>query len=214
MNKELQYAQNRLTESMIRKFWRAMTMSFPNMCVNDGISIEYHQQFQQRHIDQLVNKLTKCSSMNVACPIFQYEYDPPNSTPHHVSAVTLTQFPSHSVLSFFDPKGHGSLRSREEELLTKILAKSISERIGQPVYVNIYTGDNLQKNDYIGLCQLYSLFYLYEYVTEITKLNPTSLKTLSTPNLMVDFIRDKRNGFTDRTIFSFWNGFFKYLHKK
>lgn len=214
MNKELKYAQNRLTESMIRKFWRAMTMSFPAMCVNDGISIEYHDEFQQRHVDQLVDKLTRCKAMNVACPIFQYEYDPPNSTPHHVSAITLTHFPSHSVLSFFDPKGTGSLRPREEELLTKILAKSISGRINKPVYTKIYNGDNLQKNDYIGLCQLYSLFYLYEYVTEVTKLKQKPLITLSDPNLMVEYIREKRNGFTDRTIYSFWNGFFQHLHKK
>lgn len=216
MNKDLKYAQTKLTESVIRRFWKSMTLSFPSMCVNDGVSIEYHQQFNQQHIDRIVEKLTRCKTSNVACPIFQYDYDPPNSTPHHVSAITLTHLPSSnvSVLSFFDPKGKGSLRPRQEELLMKVLAKAIEQKVGRKVVLKIYTGDNLQKNDYIGLCQLFSLFYLYEYVTEVSKLNPKSFSTLADPNSMVQFIRDKRRGFTDRTLLSFWNGFFQSLHRK
>ena len=214
MNKELRQAQMKLTESVIRRFWRAMTLSFPSMCVNDGVSIEYHEPFTQQHVDRLVERLTKCKSANVACPIFQYEYDPPNSTPHHVSAITLTQLPTHAVLSFFDPKGKGSIRPRQEELLMNILAKAIQEKTKRRVVLKMYNGDNLQKNDYIGLCQLFSLFYLYEYVTEVNKLTPQNLNTITDPNEMVQFIRKKRNGFTEKTLYSFWNGYFQSLRRK
>lgn len=217
MNKDLKNAQSKLTESVIRRFWKAMTLSFPAMCVNDGVSIEYHKPFQQRNLDRIVEKLTRCNmASNVACPIFQYDYDPPNSTPHHVSAITLTQLPSGntSVLSFFDPKGRGSIRPRQEELLMGVLAKAIEQKTGRKVVLKMYSGDNLQKNDYIGLCQLFSLFYLYEYVTEINKLNPKSLDILTDPNVMVHYIREKRRGFTDKTLLSFWQGFFQSMQSK
>lgn len=216
MNKDLKYAQSRLTESVIRRFWKAMTLSYPAMCVNDGVSIEYHKPFQQRNVDRIVDKLTRCkTSVNVACPIFQYDYDPPNSMPHHVSAITLTQMPNATtVLSFFDPKGRGSVRPRQEELIMGVLAKAIEKKTGRNVILKMYTGDNLQKNDDIGLCQLFSLFYLYEYVTEINKLNPKALSVLADPNAMVPFIRAKRRGFTDKTLLSFWQGFFPSMHRK
>jgi hypothetical protein len=211
MNKELKQAQHRLTESVIRKFWKAMTLSHPSMCVNDGVSIEYHQPFTQRHVDRLVDRLTQCKSSNVACPLFQYEYDPPNSTPHHVSAITITKFPTYNVLSFFDPKGKGTERPREEELLMNVLCKSIEQRYGKKTLLRMYTGDNLQKNDDIGLCQLFSLFYLYEYIVEVNKLSPHTLETVTDPNEMVKLIRNKRGGYNEKTLFSFWKVWFPHL---
>jgi len=214
MNHDLKYAQSHLTEAVIRRFWKALTRSYPALCVNDGLSIEYHQEFTLRHVHAMVDKLTRCPGANVACPLFQYDYDPPNSTPHHVTAITLTQLPGQvCILSFFDPKGRGALHKRQEFLLMKVLARAIQQKTGRKVVVNIYQGDNLQKNDTIGLCQLFSLFYLYEYVTELNGPHPPPLTTLSDPNAMVAFIRKKRRGFTNRTLFAFWNGYFQSLHQ-
>jgi hypothetical protein len=214
MNKELRYAQTKLTESVIRKFWKAMTLSFPSMCVNDGVSIEYHQPFTSRHVEHIVDQLTKCKSAHVACPLFQYEYDPPNSTPHHVSAITVTKSPKLITLSFFDPKGRGSERPREEELLMKIIQKRIEEKTGKKTLLKIYNGENLQRRDDIGLCQLYSLFYLYEYVNEVSKLTPQALDVLSDPNAMVDYVKKKRGSYDEKTLLSFWNAYFQTLQRK
>ena len=41
MNKELLEAQQSLTEYVIRVFWKQITESFPSLCINDGISLDY-----------------------------------------------------------------------------------------------------------------------------------------------------------------------------
>lgn len=211
MSTELKKAQKNLTEGVIRRFWRAMTLSYPSMCVNNGISINYHKHMDIHHVQQMVQQLTKCKNANVATPLFQYEYDPGNATPHHLSAITLTKFPTHYVLSLFDPKGKGSLRPKEEDLLMKILAKSIERQTKKKVNIQIYNGENLQKNDYIGLCQLFSLYYLYEYIIEITKTKSQTMDTLIDPNKMVQHIKTKRGHFNEKTLLHFWCTFFKNI---
>ena len=217
MNKELRFAQNNLTEFMIRRFWKALTLTFPTMCVNDGISIDFNENFMStKRMEHMVDKLTQCRSAHVACPLFQFNYDPPNSTPHHVSALTLTRLHDGNILSFFNPKGRGSCRKQQEQIFLNNISKQIAAKTGLPTKLFIYDGKNLQQNDNIGLCQLFSLFYLYEYVTEINGLHATRdmhesklLQTISEPNKMVKYIESKRGGFNDKVLFAFWNAFFR-----
>jgi hypothetical protein len=217
MNKELRFAQNNLTEFMIRKFWKALTLTFPTMCVNDGISIDFNQNFMSpKRLENVVDKLVQCKNSHVACPLFEFNYDPPNSTPHHVSALTLTKFHDYNILGFFNPKGHGSCRKQKELEFLKSISKQIAEQTSVSTKLFIYDGKNLQENDNIGLCQLFSLFYLYEYVTEINGLHGPRdchesrfLRTVSDPNKMVKYIQLKRGGFNDKTLFAFWNAFFR-----
>lgn len=215
MNRDLRRAQHTLTEGVIRRFWKAMTLSFPSLCVHDGVSLDYHQPFTASKAEYLADRLLKCHNTHVACPLFQYEYDPPNATPHHVSALTLTQMPSgQQVLSLFDPKGKGTERPREETLLMSILSKLIEQKSGRPTHYKLYDGKNLQSHDDIGLCQMFSLFYLYEYITEVTKLNPPSWRLVSDPNRFAAFIEQKRQGFNERTLHGFWQAYFQALQKQ
>ena len=210
MNRELRFAQHNLTEYVIRRFWKALTLTFPSMCVNDGISIDYREHYLTANkMEHIVQKLTQCKSSHVACPFFQFDYDPSNSTPHHVTAVTLTKTDKYNVLSFFDPKGKGSCRKKEEYALMKILVEKITEKTGIPTKLYIYNGKNLQQDDNIGLCQLYSLFYLYEFVNEVSAMSPKSIHTIVDPNRMVNHIAQKRGSFNDKTLFAFWNAFFR-----
>jgi hypothetical protein len=211
MNAELKYAQKNLTESVIRKFWKAMTLSYPSMCVSNGVSINYHKHLDIHHFNQIVDQLTKCKSNFVATPLFQFEYEPKNTTPHHVSSLTLTKTPTYYVLSLFDPKGSGSMRKKEEELFMNVLSKGIERKMKKPVHVKIYTGTNLQRTDFIGLCQLFSLYYLYEYILEVSKVRPQSLQVTTDPNNMVPYIQKKRGKFNDKLLLNFWNTFFKSL---
>ena len=220
MNKDLQRAQQNLTERVIRRFWQAMTLSHPQLCVNNGLSVNYHKHITVKQVEEMANVLTKCMVSSekkkrkrfIATPLFQYYYDPPNKeTPHHVSAITLTCFPNHTILSFFDPKGKGSLRPKEELLMLKILAQAIQERTKTPIKIHIYTGDNLQKQDYIGLCQLFSLFYLHQYITIVNKLvNDNQMASHLTwaicydPNVVVNRIRHKYGHYGPSTLYAFW----------
>ena len=211
---QLKMAQHALTEQQIRTAWRGITHSFPTMCVNDGVIFEYNKRLTAQHVERMVHKLTKCPNRNVACPLFQYFYDPKNSTPHHVSAITLTHFPGRCVLSFFDPKGRGSLRKKEESMLMHVLGKLISTQLKKPCTVMIYDGTNLQRTDNIGLCQLFSLFYMYEYIVQMTKpMNSLSIiRTIIDPNRMVNFIVNKHGKFDQRALLSFWNTYFTHIN--
>lgn len=214
MNKELRFAQNNLTEFMIRKFWKALTLTFPAMCVNDGIVIDFDENFlSPKRMEHVVDKLIQCKSSHVACPLFEFNYDPPNSTPHHVSALTLTRLQQGNILSFFNPKGRGSCRKQQELIFITSVLNQITARTGVSTKLYIYDGKNLQQHDDIGLCQLFSLFYLYEYVTEINGLqgqnNSKLLQTISDPNKMVRYIELKRGGYNDKVLFAFWNAFFR-----
>lgn len=166
MNDELTKARNSLTESAIRTFWKSLTQSFPNVCINDGINVNYDgtNEEMEKSIERMSKELSRCKYQNVATPLFQYNYEPDNSTPHHVSAVTLTKLPNYCVLSLFDPKGKGSKRKKEEKDMMKAISKKITTLLGLPVRIKIYNGVNLQAKDYIGLCQLFSLYYLYQYI--------------------------------------------------
>ena len=157
MNRELRFAQNNLTEFMIRRFWKALTLTFPAMCVNDGISINFKENFMSTtRMEHMVDKLTQCKSSHVACPLFQFDYDPPNSTPHHVSALTLTRLHNSNILSFFNPKGRGSCRKQQEHIFLNSISKQIAAKTGLPTKLFIYDGKNLQQDDNIGLCQLFN----------------------------------------------------------
>jgi hypothetical protein len=226
MNKELKQAQRSLTEHVIRRFWQAMTISYPQLCVNNGLSVDYHKHVTVAHIKNMADILTKCMVGNdkskkkrfVATPLFQYYYDPPNKeTPHHVSALTLTCLPGHDILSFFDPKGSGSLRPKEELLMLQILAEAIHQRTGHPVQIQIYTGDNLQKNDNIGLCQLFSLFYLREYVDLVSHATSGHRQKASGPwqlsyhpNQIVRDIKQKYGHYSSSVLHQFWKQYFPH----
>jgi hypothetical protein len=230
MNEELSHAQQSLTEEVIRKFWRVITFANPNICVTDGLVIDYHSHFQERDLQQIVHQLVKCSEISfVATPLFQYFYDPPNKeTKHHCTALTLTKLPDQAVLSFFDPKGTGTLRPFEQAQFLKLLSVRLSAALHKPVAVKVFSGENLQKNDDIGLCQLFSLLYLYEYVQQVSKLDVKNihaqsrscfvtsgghkcfdtLHTIVDPNAMVEMIKAKHGSYSNRTLHKFWIKFF------
>jgi hypothetical protein len=209
MNSELKRAQKTLTEQKIRKFWTAMTLSFPTMCVQNGVQIDYKKPIDQNMINHMATQLIKCSSKNVATPLFQYNYDPPNSTPHHVSALTLTQLPGEIILSLFDPKGKGMIRKREELSLVLLLAKTLERDLRKKVTLKVYNGYNLQQRDSIGLCQLFSLYYLYEYMVGMTnKKSIHNIHVFTDPNKFVQYIRHTKGHFNEENLFTFWKTFF------
>lgn len=163
---ELRKAQYYLNEASLRSYWKKITQKNPNICVDDGISLDFSNKIHKHELFDIVNKLTKCSSKNlmVATPFYQYNFEPENPTPHHVSAVTLEKYKGKYILSLFNPKGINSKRKAQEMTFLKILQRLIKYKLKTKVDVKVYDGKNLQSNDNIGLCQLFTLFYLNEYV--------------------------------------------------
>ena len=214
MKKELKHAQQTLTEDKIRRFWRAISLSFPELCVTDGLKVNYNKDVTAKELHHMCAQLTRCKSLCVATPLFHYHYDPPNETPHHVTAITLTKLPHRYHLSLFDPKGRGSVRKSEEKLLMKKLAECIHEMAKVPVSIHIYEHTNLQLRDDIGLCQLFSLYYLYEYFKEVSEWTRTKKQLaksyhLVNPRQMVEFIKKKRGGFDENNLLAFWTTLMK-----
>lgn len=205
MNKELLEAQQSLTEYVIRVFWKQITESFPSLCINDGISLDY-KNITSKDLEKMVSSLSKCSdSHHVATPLFEYNFEPLNEMPHHLSAIVITKTPQVYYLSFFNPKGKRSFRKEEEKKIITNVAFEIEKRTHRKVMVTIYDGDNLQIHDKIGLCQLYSLFYLYEYMLLITGTETISDKTpLINPHAMVQYIIQKRGSFDEKILYVFW----------
>ena len=221
MNNELFEAQQSLNEYVIRVFWKQITESFPSLCINDGISIDY-KNITLKDLEKMVSSLSKCSdSYHVATPLFEYNFEPLNKMPHHISAIVITKTSQVYYLSFFNPKGKTSFRKEEEEKIITRIAYEIEKKTHRKVVVTIYNGDNLQMYDKIGLCQLYSLFYLYEYMLLITgpenisdkrpenisdkrPENISDKRPLVNPHAMVQYIIQKRGSFDEKILYVFW----------
>ena len=221
INEQLKHAQCVLTEDEIRKFWTAMTRSFPEICVNNGLVIDYNKDIYLRHINDMGLKLTKCHHLHVATPLFQYYYDPKNETPHHATALMLTKLKKNYILTFFDPKGWGSLKKKEEKYLLDKLAKIIEKNYKIKVDIKIYNGKNLQVNDNVGLCQLFSLRFLCEYIQQIQQSKKLSginreqwLIENTDPDQIIKNIIKKDGKFNEKSLFKFWNTYFNYLKKQ
>ena len=221
MLQELKVAQATLIESEIKRFWTAMTRYFPHMCVNDGVHIDYEKPILMRHVHDIVGKLMKCdSNLHVATLFFQYNYEPKNDTPHHATAITLTKDRDRTYLTLFNPKGRSSKRKKHEEFLLKKMAHVIQThyRKNIPIEINIYNGKNLQLNDNIGLCQLYSLRYLLEYVVRAQNFVPSTtkdLKKITIPHEIITFIEQKDGDFSEPALYNFWKKYFpNFGHKK
>lgn len=198
---ELKNAQTFLRENVLRSFWRRMTKSSPNICVDEGISIDFSRPLSKRKLFEIVERLTKCAGrkMIVATPLYQYNFEPDNTNPHHVSAITLRQNGSGKnsfyTLNMFNPKGKDSLRKEQEKIFLTLLQKLLEVKLQAPVKIHQYLGQNLQRNDSIGLCQLYSLMYLYEF---------TKTPQNTDPEKFVRFIRTKNGSYDKKTLLKFW----------
>lgn len=217
MNRELKKAQQFLTEQKIRQFWKAMTISFPKICPNEGINVDFNKPITPSNVTHIVHILTKCSVEHVGAPIFGYNYEPDNPIPHHVSALTLTKLPKFYVLSYFNPKGKESVRTRKENALLSLLATALESKLSYKIVINNYRGPNLQSKDHIGLCQLFSLFFLYTYIYEVNQSYSKSgrrysLEHLSDPNFVLTHIQKKHNVFDEKLLFNFWQSFFQSIH--
>jgi hypothetical protein len=162
----------------------------------------------------------KCNNLHVATPLFQYCYDPKNETPHHATALTLTKLKGYFILTLFDPKGKGSLKIKEEKYIMEKLAEKIEKDYKTKVYINMYSGKNLQLDDDIGLCQLFSLRYLCEYIIQIKdgkKLHNNGdqwLVKITDSNNIIKHIIEKDGGFNKKTLLKFWDTYFNYLKKQ
>ena len=198
--KELKRAQNTLTESNIRGLWSTITRARPHMCVHDGIRLDFARPFSSACVDSILEKLLKCShtGKTIATPIYGYNYEPDNVPPHHAMAITLFFNPKTQTftLNMFNPKGKDSPRKKKEIRLMKAIGARIRNRTHLPVNVYYYNGPNIQENDTIGLCQLYSLLYLYEFIQRPNGKPPS--KTLGS--------LQKHTGSIDpHTLLGFWN---------
>ena len=195
--KELEKAQNFLRENVIRSFWKKLTTQHPSTCVHEGISIHFDQPLTKEALFEMVDKMTQCShkKLAVAAPLYQYNFEPDNSTPHHISALTLNRHGDNYILTLFNPKGKGSLRKKQEKIFLDLLKKLLQIKLQSKVIVRQYSGPNLQINDNVGLCQLYSLLYLYEYVN-----HPQDI----TPDKFIKHIRKKHGHYNQKTLLNFW----------
>jgi hypothetical protein len=201
---ELKKAQKFLKEKVIRSFWKRLTHAHPHTCVNDGLALNYNKPLSKLELFRIVDKLTKCSEKQlcVATPLYQYNYDPGNQHPHHISALTLKYNSRDGVymLNMFNPKGKSSTRKKQEEIMLLLIARLLRVKLKRPVVIHRYMGPNLQQKDDIGLCQLYSLFYLFEYVQRPANIAPTDF---------IRYIKQRRGHFNEKTLLQFWCHMFK-----
>lgn len=231
-NKILKQAQQKLNAHVIRHFWRALTLAYPSMCVNDGISIDFRRNMTVEYIQNIATQLMRCpNKLYTASPVFEYWFEPDNrDTPHHLSALTLTKFHNAYVVSFFNPKGKSSMQRKRETEFLHGLANIIEHQYRRPVKVYTYDGNNLQNKDYIGLCQLYSLFYLYEYIQNVKTPSSGSMPVFYNqsytqgsgmdsqtgvvqPNVMVETIKTKYKQYDNKTLAKFYLTFWPHKHK-
>ena len=204
MQKELKTAQSSLTEGKIRDFWQKMTQKHQDMCVNGGIRIDFDRNFTQAIFDDILEQLLKCahSGLVVATPLFEYNYDPDNSIPHHVASLTLFYDRNNSniILNYFNPKGKSSPRLQKEKRLMTALGQMIKQRTGKPVFTYMFYGKNMQIDDNIGLCQLYSLYYLYNFIK-----NPQP----QSPSYFIRSIELQDGTFNEKQLYDFTRNIFE-----
>lgn len=203
MSNELRKAQRLLTETTIRNLWTTITHLHPKMCIQSGIRLDFEYPITARTSYDITNKLLRCSHTGkvVATPIYGFNYDPPNSNPHHVTALTLCYDSEKQryLLNYFNPKGRSSpQREREIKLLASIgyHIQARSSRKDIPVVIHYYDGKNLQKSDNIGLCQLYSLYYLFEFLK--TPCN-------GTPSQLLHHVEQKNGPINQKQLLKFWS---------
>jgi hypothetical protein len=181
-----------------------MTAKQPDICVHDGIRIDYEKRFTAHTVQDVLTKLLKCSHTGkvVATPIYGYNYDPENVNPHHVTGMTLFYNPRTKSYTFnyFNPKGARSVRKRREIRLLERIGGAIQKNTGNKVNIYYYNGSNLQEDDSIGLCQLYSLLYLFEFLGRPGAYSPSTF---------VQRIQNQRGSFNEKTLLAFYRAFIK-----
>lgn len=193
--------QNLLTESTIRGLWSSITRKHPEICLNDGIRLDFNRRFSEKCIYNVMRQLLQCShsGKTVVTPIYSYHYEPDNDPPNHMMALTLfyDQPRRRLIMNLFNPKGRESPRKPKEVRFMRRLGHMIRHQTHIPLCVYYYNGPNIQKNDTIGLCQLYSLLYLYEFIRHPNAKGPSyTLKCLQKHIGKID--RDK--------LWKFWQG--------
>ena len=181
--RDLKRIQNLLTESTIRGLWSSITRKHPEICLNNGIRLDFSRRFSEKCIYGVMRQLLQCShsGKTLVTPIYSYHYEPDNDPPHHMMALTLFyQKSKHRlILNLFNPKGRESPRKPKEIRFIRRLGQLIRDQTQTPVLVYYYNGPNIQKHDRIGLCQLYSLLYLYEFIRHPNAKGPSyTLKCL------------------------------------
>jgi hypothetical protein len=207
---ELLKAQQNLTEFKIRTFWSSLSQRFPDLCVQDGVVFDYKQKNNNKNmikqIEHLATILMKCGSYgHVATPLFQYCYEPNNDTPHHATSLTLTKNEEIYIITLFNPKGKDSLRINNEKKMLEMLCAYMEQKYNIKVTYYLYKGKNLQNEDTIGLCQLYSLRYLLEYIVQIQR---KQIRNVSDPEYIIQMIQKKDHGFDELSLYRFWKKFF------
>lgn len=200
----LRRVQRSLTEPAMRKFWTKMTSAHPNICVNNGITLQFDKNFTEAVITDVMRQMLRCSSTGkvLATPVYGYNYDPENELPNHVTAISLFYDPAAKRynLNYFNAKGAQSVRKRKEMCLIRSIGKKIEEETKKPVDIYYFNGKNLQENDDIGLCQLYSMYYLKEFIK-----NPHS----GGPSVFVRNIINEYGAFNEKPLLEFANKYFK-----
>jgi len=217
MANELKKAQRTLTEETIRILWTKICHLHPEMCIQSGIRLDFEFPITERTSYDITNKLLRCSNTGkiVATPIYGFNYDPPNENPHHVTALTLCYDSQRKryLLNYFNPKGRESTqREREIKLLASIGYHIQSRTNHVPVIIHYYDGKNLQKSDNIGLCQLYSLYYLLHFLHKSYRMRESRLYHTQlvetpcalTPSQLLQYIEQKNGPINQKQLEKFW----------
>lgn len=195
MSINLKQAQRHLTEQRMRMFWSHLTDQYQTICTHSGLSLDWKQPLSMLQVKQMVQDLLKCHTVIVACPVYMYDYDAKADPPHHVTALTLIKCQEKGIfLSYFNAKGKKSPRLAQETQWLNLMAQQLQQHFGLPVKVQMYTGRNIQDQDYIGLCQLYSMFYLCQFIEKVHHVMTTSrlcqtLSMISNPNTFVTTLK-------------------------
>lgn len=210
--REFRYAQDTLTEDVIRPFWKEFTSQYPRFCVQGGIAVDFDTRLNEEVAHFVAQQLSLCDSKIVAAPLFEYNFEPSNPLPHHLAALTVVHFSDRIVVGLFNPKGRDGERSELEFRLFTMVCQSLSQKHHKRVQFVRYEGMDLQQDDFIGLCQLYSLLYLYMFVTESAQhyrnhynYQQEPSPTVAFPDLLVERIKEKHGSYDENLLHWFWS---------
>jgi hypothetical protein len=198
----LRLAQFHLNEYNLRTFWQAMTQKYNQLCIHGGISLDWDIT-DLRQLARHVAEQLSCAKNIMACPVYIYNYDFSFDPPHHMTALTMIRDGDILYLTYFNPKSTDHLENtqKENQLFQHVatLMKSNSIKTNTPlkkVIYRAYNSVNLQKRDYIGSCQLYSLFYLDQFCRQVHQprtdaQNQQLIQLLTQPNQFVSTFRNQ-----------------------
>lgn len=193
-SKYLRKAADFLRHDVINRIWVRVCRRYPVVCIIKGMFVNFNAPYEL-HVEQQARQMLSCTRPVMAFPCYLFHYlqrlANKSDTPHHCAGMTIVKNieKKEAVVSFFDPRGTQQRRTEEMQKILNVWKSVLHEQGFQTVYTHLYTQQNLQDDDRIGLCQLFSLFFLTYFIQSTASLNLEQMQQLN-PNYIIHQLTD------------------------